>query len=141
MSDNDAAIEQIAKDVFISDNSNAADPEKEWDNALAADRGYARYIARGLHSLGYTNSIVHQCCVDAEATKPRTITTVYELDVLPVRSVVLAHWVDGSQPDYTMMRCAEGGASSRGYGLADKRHWLGMANWGAVLTVLYEPAQ
>lgn len=62
-----------------------------------------------------------------------------ELGALPIRSVVLAHWEDGHQPDYTMMRCAEGGASSSGYGLADTRHWIGMANWGAILTVLYEP--
>lgn len=97
MSDKESAIEQIAKDIFISDNSNSQDPEKEWDNALAADRGYARYIARGLHSLGYTSSVVHQCCVDAEAAKHRTIETARELNDLPDGSAILDNQGDVAQ--------------------------------------------
>jgi len=75
-------------------------------------------------------------------TKPRTITTVEELDALPEGSVVLAQWADKSQDDYQMMRCSEGAASvGGGYGLAGGSHWLEMADWGAELTVLFTPVQ
>ena len=72
-------------------------------------------------------------------TLPRQIFTVMELEALPVGSVVLAHWADGSMEDYQMMRCREGGASSGGgFGLAADSHWINMASWGATLTVLLE---
>lgn len=74
----------------------------------------------------------------AYTLKPRVIATVEELDTLPVGSVVLARWDDG-RPDYQMTRCASGGASSSGFGVASGKHWTVMANWGATLTVLHVP--
>lgn len=73
----------------------------------------------------------------AAANKAATITTVEELDALPVGTVVLAHWEDHSQPDYHAMKCRDGGASSSGFGVSSGRHWTGMASWGATLTVLH----
>lgn len=71
---------------------------------------------------------------------PRIIEKMLDLSSLPVGSVVRAHWPDNSQPDYQMTRCPEGGASSGGgFGLAGGSQWLDMADWGAVLTVLYAP--
>lgn len=70
----------------------------------------------------------------------KQISTVEELDALAVGSVVAAHWPDGSQPDYQMMRCPEGAASAGGgFGVGGGSHWLNMASWGAELTVLYTP--
>lgn len=87
------------------------------------------------HTMGAVDAILA-----AGYRKPRTITTVEELDALPVGSVVLAHWADGSQSDYQVTRCPDGsGAASSRFSIAGGAIWLGMAEWGAELTVLYTP--
>lgn len=69
------------------------------------------------------------------------ITTVELLNALPVGSVVLAHWEDGSQPDHQVVRSgrSEGGATASGWTLANERQWDAIVSWGAVLTVLHRP--
>lgn len=60
-----------------------------------------------------------------------------DLDSLPVGTVVLAHWADGSQPDMQIMRCHGGYSSQAGFAVSGGRHWTDMSEWGAVITVLH----
>lgn len=46
-------VYELARRVFMIDNSNAPDPAKEWDNAPAAYRDYAFSIAKGLLDAGF----------------------------------------------------------------------------------------
>jgi hypothetical protein len=76
MSDRD----ELAKDIFMSDNCRSLDPEREWEEFFGKHKEvptYAHFIADGLLAAGYR--------------KLRTITTTEELDALPVGSVVLVH--------------------------------------------------
>jgi hypothetical protein len=66
------------------------------------------------------------------------VSTREELAELPVGSVVKAHWTDGSQPDYRVMRIEKDGGASTGQGsVAGGKWWTALAGWGAELTVLY----
>ena len=69
--------------------------------------------------------------------KPLEFFIKDELERLPIGSVVKAHWPDGSQPDYLAMRTSEGMASSGGAGVLGGKFWLGMASWGAELTIIF----
>jgi hypothetical protein len=69
--------------------------------------------------------------------KPIELFVKQELERLPIGSVVKAHWPDGSQPDYLAMRGESGAASTAGAGIFGGQHWLGLASWGAELTILF----
>lgn len=100
--------------------------------------GRTNYIMES-HALAYPVRVM-QTPPDAIPDTPvRIVTTEDELAALPLGTVVRAHWADNHQRDSIVMRCAEGGASSSGYGVADTKHWLTMARWGAVLTVVSVP--
>lgn len=51
---------ELAKAVFIADNADAPNPEREWDIATTKEHAYAYAIADGLITAGWT--------------KPRTVT-------------------------------------------------------------------
>lgn len=67
--------DELARDIFLADNSNAAPGlmEKEWDEN-ATTYHYAHSIAEGLIAKGYR--------------KPRTITSLAELAALPAESAL-----------------------------------------------------
>lgn len=65
---------QLAKDIFMADNSDAPSPEREWDIATTKEHAYAYAIADGLIAAGWT--------------KPRTIEDVESRDALPDGTVV-----------------------------------------------------
>ncbi|WP_427017841.1 hypothetical protein ACQCSX_04300 [Pseudarthrobacter sp. P1] len=104
------------------------DMSPAWEDR--ADRSPVKYFSRK----------TADALIAAGYTRPRFIapdTAGAELEALAVGSVVLAHWEDGSQPDYWTMRCVEGVASSAGFGVASGKNWTGMAGWGATLTLLH----
>ena len=71
----EAQRDELAREIFITDNARSLDPAVLWDEADQERMHYAEVIADGLLAAGYR--------------KPRTITTVEELDALPVGSVVM----------------------------------------------------
>lgn len=106
-----------------------ANPKQSfWDNEAGG-------LHTGVEGLIECNSIATAALAAIDAAS--IVTTVEELDALPVGSVVLAHWENGSQPDYHAMKCRDGGASSSGFAVTSGKHWTGMASWGATLTVLH----
>lgn len=76
---------ELAREIFIADNSDSPDPAAEWEIRRAQ---YAYEIADGLLTAGYR--------------KPRTITTAEELDALPDRAVILSRFKDGIPMHSTM---------------------------------------
>jgi hypothetical protein len=69
--------DELAKLAFVADNHVTGDPHAEWE-VLGKNPKYVGYvyeIADAILAAGYR--------------KPRTITTVEELDALPVGSVIL----------------------------------------------------
>lgn len=86
----DTQRDDLARDIFLADNSSG--PEEvilgDWTDLEQAEAGasYAHRIANGLIAAGYR--------------KPRTITTVEELDALPEGSVILTNGgEDSAQKD------------------------------------------
>lgn len=115
----------------------AKNPAATWESAVPEDELNGNFD--DVWQAGQENGEAHlakRISLLLDAIAPTTVSSEEELEELPVGSTVLAHWEDGSQPDYHMMRCREGGASSSGFGVAGGKHWTGMANWGATLTVL-----
>jgi len=45
--------DELARDIFMADNSNAKDPATEWRDAPASVKDYAYAIANGLLAAGY----------------------------------------------------------------------------------------
>ncbi|GAA5229241.1 hypothetical protein [Arthrobacter cryoconiti] len=50
---------QLAKEIFMADNADAPNPEREWDIALSKQIAYAYGIADGLIAAGYTRPPHH----------------------------------------------------------------------------------
>jgi hypothetical protein len=72
--------DELAKAVFVADNYNATDDVtlSDWEALVESDgdASYAHRIAQGLIQAGYR--------------RPRTITTVEELNALPAGSILLS---------------------------------------------------
>ncbi|GLU58601.1 hypothetical protein [Paenarthrobacter ureafaciens] len=68
-----AGVDTLAWDIFRADNANI--PEDQLRAGFPAEAEYAINIARHLRAAGYT--------------EPRTITSILDMDALPVGSVVL----------------------------------------------------
>lgn len=114
---------QLAKDIFMADNADAPSPEREWDIATTKEHAYAYGIADGLIAAGYR--------------KPRTITSVEELDALPDGAIVLDYYEDV---------CVLEDSAAAGYRDTHSRTWSqpdGTVNLSVSLpaTVLYEPTE
>lgn len=99
---------ELARDIFLADNWRMPKPAaiEDWDAlAQSTQRGdtYAHNIATRLLAAGYS--------------KPRTISTVEELDALPVGSVILhngrafQHYPAYPAPfdEYQQWKCGDGG--------------------------------
>lgn len=60
------------------------------------------------------------------------------LEDLPVGSMIRCTFRDGSQEPYVAVRCESGeGAATGKFGFLGGRHWLGIADWGVDVEVLY----
>lgn len=131
MSTETADIERMARDIFST-----ASPAHEWETAQISRRRYSIFMAEQLTAMGYKPSIVHECCVEAQASKPRVLTAKDDLAALPPGSVITAHWEDGSQPDFTAIHgdvpCS---VSYEGYAILGGHYWDEMDGWGATLTL------
>lgn len=83
--------------------------------------------------------VPHLASVVMVAMEPRIVTTEDDFEALPIGSVISSYWSDGSHSPYQTTRVPEGSAScGSGFGLAGGSHWLAIAGWGAINTVLYE---
>ena len=51
-----SARDELAREIFIADNSNAKDPAAEWLDAPASVKDYAFAIANGLIAAGYVKA-------------------------------------------------------------------------------------
>jgi hypothetical protein len=51
-----SARHELARDIFIADNSNAKDPAAEWQDAPASVKDYTYAIANGLIAAGYVKA-------------------------------------------------------------------------------------
>lgn len=72
-----------------------------------------------------------------ESSRGERLRTEQDLEALPVGSVVKAHWADGSQEDYTVIRSDKGGAGSGSFGVMSGNDWIGIVWWGTEITLLY----
>lgn len=120
-----SARDELAKLLFVTDNHNAKDADAEWEFLQQTPKYLAAYhqMADAILAAGYR--------------RPRTITTVEELDALPNGSVVLSndyrHW--GEQWQVTFQRWDTGYWHRGGRsGSTDPDYFL-------PATVLYEPGQ
>ena len=131
-----SARDELALDIFLADNSNIPEGEllKAWDEEAGHLRPYAHGIADGLIAKGYS--------------KPRTITTVEELDALPRGSVVacISHILN-LPVTFVFQR---GSHNAMGYGWttpdtpgqiesADVFEFVALNGYLTIFTVLVEP--
>ena len=73
-----SARDELARLLFIADNSDAPEPDHEWEMTIRHNPGHAQYAyvqADAILAAGYS--------------KPRAITTAEDLDKLGFQSVVL----------------------------------------------------
>lgn len=74
MSDVDTKRYQLAKDVFMADNSDAPSPEREWDIATTKELAYAYAIADGLIAAGWEKPTGDHFKLEATLTSGETVT-------------------------------------------------------------------
>jgi len=113
--------DELARDIFLADNSNAAPGlmEKEWDENPTT-YSYAHHIAEGLIAKGYR--------------KPRTITTAEELHALGHGSVIRSE-----QRHYWVAHKEDGEGGNQGWAAAGtSRIPTDLSDW-LPATVLWEP--
>ena len=130
--------DELALDIFLADNARQPEAEAlvDWETALHITAGitYAHGIADGLIAKGYS--------------KPRTITTVEELDALPRGSVVacISHILN-LPVTFVFQR---GSHNAMGYGWttpdtpgqiesADVFEFVALNGYLTIFTVLVEP--
>lgn len=99
------ARDELAKTLFVTDNHNAKDADAEWKFLQQTPKYLAAYhhMAAAILAAGYS--------------KPRQVSTVEELDALPVGSVVLhngrafQHYPAHPAPfdEYQKWKCGDGG--------------------------------
>lgn len=111
------ARDELAKLLFVVDNRDALDAETEWRTAKPEYQDYAYILADAILAAGYT--------------KPRTVTTVEELDALAVGSVVL----DGAE--YVARK--ERGGDAPNWAVTLHKFSNDASALSLPATVLYEP--